>query len=243
MAKSIPGTNVASAIRPFTEEDKFATAYANEIKGGLHNYQALEELFALPKDRREIYMFCAVGEDLYQLIRNPDTETTDFSCWKKIDFNNENMIIDDTEVNLSQYLSEMNIKASTKYFQFVNYVYEDGTMAGIEILCPFSCKLNKITSVVPVDTTLSRDIVMNCQYFATNVWNTVTSVTINASTKEGTAGLAATAINIPAGSRLRMLMQGTTTDKIDTISTVLEVVQTEITVQQALTINSRRKGR
>lgn len=238
MARSIPGTNVASAVRPFTEEDNYATAYANEIKGGLHSYQAMEELFAIPKPRREVYMICTVGEDLYQLIRNPDTETTDFTCWKKIDYKNENITIDGSEVKLSQYLAEVNIKASTKYFQFVNYVYEDGTMAGIEILCPFSCKLNKITSVVPVDTVLSRDIVMNCQYFYNNTWNTVATITINSDTKEGTVGLASLNINITAGSRLRMLMQGSTTDRIDTVSTVLEVLQTEITTQQSLAINN-----
>lgn len=223
MARSLLGTNVASAIRPFTDADKFATAYANEILGGCHNYQSLEELYAIPKDRRQLYMLCTVSEDIYQLIKDTGTEYTDQSCWKLIDYSNSNVDIDGTSYNLTEYLKNIMTMASKKYFQFVNYVYDDGTIAGIEVLCPFKCTVSKISSTIPVDKTLTQDITIQIQYFSNTSWNTVGTVTINSSTKEGSY-TPITTITIPSGSRLRIQVSGLVADRIDTISTLVEVL-------------------
>ena len=60
---NLNGTNVASTIRPFTTDDKFATAVANEIQGGLHNVDLIADMLAIPEQRRELGMLCSVKED------------------------------------------------------------------------------------------------------------------------------------------------------------------------------------
>ena len=63
------GTLVAAPVRPAAEEDTFPSAHANEIKGGLHAVETLAERDAIPAERREDGMLCAVGETgtVYQL--------------------------------------------------------------------------------------------------------------------------------------------------------------------------------
>jgi len=60
MANNV-GTLVIAPIRPQAEEDEFASAYANEIKGGLHTVEDLTSRNAIPSERREVGMLCSVG--------------------------------------------------------------------------------------------------------------------------------------------------------------------------------------
>lgn len=68
------GTLVAAPVRPAGEADTFPSAYANEIKGGLHAVETLVQRDVIPAERREDGMLCAVGETgtVYQLRGGTD---------------------------------------------------------------------------------------------------------------------------------------------------------------------------
>ena len=57
------GTLITSAIRPNDTLDPIASAYANEIKGGLHGYATLAERDNLIVERREWGMLVVVYAD------------------------------------------------------------------------------------------------------------------------------------------------------------------------------------
>jgi hypothetical protein len=69
MAKNI-GTLVSSAIRPNDSLDPIATAFANEIKGGLHNATNISDRDNIIFERREWGMLCYVIDEreTYQLL-------------------------------------------------------------------------------------------------------------------------------------------------------------------------------
>lgn len=68
MANNV-GTLVIQPIRPQSEEDTFPSAIANEIKGGFHVQQTVQDRNNIPIDRREIGMLCYVisTDTIYQL--------------------------------------------------------------------------------------------------------------------------------------------------------------------------------
>ncbi len=74
MAKNI-GTLISSAIRPNDSLDPIASAYANEIKGGLHCYATLLERDSIILDRKELGMLVSVTNEnkIYQLTTMPNT--------------------------------------------------------------------------------------------------------------------------------------------------------------------------
>ncbi len=83
MAKNI-GTLVSSAIRPNNSLDPIATAFSNEIKGGLHNADTLTDRDNIIFERREWGMLCYAIEQgtTYQLIYNRNsTNIMDNSNW------------------------------------------------------------------------------------------------------------------------------------------------------------------
>lgn len=69
MAKNI-GTLVSSAIRPNDSLDPIATAFANEVKGGLHNATNISDRDNIIFERREWGMLCYVinQRETYQLL-------------------------------------------------------------------------------------------------------------------------------------------------------------------------------
>jgi hypothetical protein len=83
MAQNI-GTLVTAAIRPNDSLDLIASAYANEIMGGLHRATASTDRDAIITARREWGMMCyVINEDkMYQLCyNNSSTSLTDNSNW------------------------------------------------------------------------------------------------------------------------------------------------------------------
>jgi hypothetical protein len=83
MAQNI-GTLVTAAIRPNDSLDLIASAYANEIMGGLHRATASTDRDAIITARREWGMMCyVINEDkMYQLsYNNSSTLLTDNSNW------------------------------------------------------------------------------------------------------------------------------------------------------------------
>lgn len=88
MAQNI-GTLISAAIRPNDEFDPIATAYGNEIKGGLHSYETLGEIQTIITSRREWGMLASVYNDgdnngTYKLKYGYfNTDITDNANWVK----------------------------------------------------------------------------------------------------------------------------------------------------------------
>jgi hypothetical protein len=64
------GTIIAAAVRPAASEDSYASAFANEIKGGFHSVADETARDAITEDRRQEGMLCYVIADdkIYQLV-------------------------------------------------------------------------------------------------------------------------------------------------------------------------------
>ena len=83
------GTLVTAAIRPNDSNDKIASAYAVEIKGGLHSYETLLTRNGIITERREWGMLVNVYNDTtnngtYQLVYNKvDTNIMNNSNWAR----------------------------------------------------------------------------------------------------------------------------------------------------------------
>ena len=74
----IKGTNIASAITPFTTDDSYPTHYAKYGCGGWREVDTIAERDAIPEKRRSVGMVVAVQEDgkNYQLQAD--------STWKEL---------------------------------------------------------------------------------------------------------------------------------------------------------------
>lgn len=57
------GTIVISTVRTPSSNDRFPTAFANEIKGGVHSVDTLSDRDKIPEERRSVGMLCYVAED------------------------------------------------------------------------------------------------------------------------------------------------------------------------------------
>lgn len=83
------GTLITAAIRPNNSDDKIASAYAVEIKGGLHSYATKNDRNSIISERREWGMLCNVYNDganngTYQLVYgNSSTNIMDNLNWVK----------------------------------------------------------------------------------------------------------------------------------------------------------------
>ena len=99
MAQNI-GTLVSATIRPNDEFDPIATAYGNEIKGSLHSYETLDEVYLLIKSRREWGMFANVYNDgdnngVYQLkYHYYSGDITDNTNWVKTNIDKKGEWVD-----------------------------------------------------------------------------------------------------------------------------------------------------
>ena len=71
MSKNV-GTLISAAIRPVDSDDPIASAYAKEIKGGLHTTDNVSDRNAIIFERREWGMMCYSVADnkTYQLTYN-----------------------------------------------------------------------------------------------------------------------------------------------------------------------------
>jgi len=83
------GTLVGAAIRPINSADLISTAYANEIKGGIHGYATIAERDSIIIQRRQWGMLVTVYDDpnpsnnkTYQLkYNNVDTDLMNLLNW------------------------------------------------------------------------------------------------------------------------------------------------------------------
>ena len=71
MAQNI-GTLVTSAIRPNDSNDPIASAFASEIKGGIHSVTTISDRNNIIVERRDWGMLCYVADEdkTYQLKYN-----------------------------------------------------------------------------------------------------------------------------------------------------------------------------
>lgn len=69
MANNV-GTLVLSPVRPYSDQDTFATSFANEIKGGHHSVDTIAERNAITAERLQDGMTCYVASEktTYELV-------------------------------------------------------------------------------------------------------------------------------------------------------------------------------
>ena len=168
---NISGTNVAAPIRPFSTDDTFATAVANEIKGGLHSVDTKTALHAIPASRRELGMMVYVTADkkYYELRINPTGDTTDDSNW--VDPCTPGNIVSSDGKTLDEKLTKVTGTTNTKHIIFnLQDAHNTGTN-NVELRTPFKAAVKNIDAAVPVGATLD----INGIEFKVEKYNTGTS--------------------------------------------------------------------
>ena len=105
------GTLVSAAIRPNDSSDPIATAYTNEIKGSLHSYETLNDVYVIITSRRQWGMLASVYNDgvndgTYQLKYGYyNTDINDNLNWIKTTIN-KNILTEWVESVISILLIE-----------------------------------------------------------------------------------------------------------------------------------------
>lgn len=77
----LTGTLVIAAIRPNDSLDTYPVAIANEIKGGHHSYSTLDDLYAIPADRRLVGMLVTITNDPQPAFNNTYVLLPDLVTW------------------------------------------------------------------------------------------------------------------------------------------------------------------
>lgn len=226
MATTLKGTNIISTIRPVTSEDKYAVAYANELKGGLHTASSTYSMYQIPKERREIGMIVVVNNEMYRLETNRDTDITAESDWVKLETTTDDLsvTVDGELITITEAIERINTASKNRFIQFVNYVGSDKRISLVEMILPFTCKVKSITCAVPYNTELSEDLPMQLQVYSDKTWQTVLTCYISKSTNSGSAAKEE-AVEITAGDRIRMINKygesQPISDDVDSISTTV----------------------
>ncbi|NPD47496.1 hypothetical protein [Lentimicrobium sp. S6] len=73
------GTLITASIRPNSQQDDIATAYTNEIRGGLHNLETWEELLNIKSSRLVPNMFATVADSAGKLYQYDGVSWNEFS--------------------------------------------------------------------------------------------------------------------------------------------------------------------
>ena len=197
------GTNVASAIRPFTDQDKYATAYASEIKGGHKSADTTALRNTISADRRELGMTVAVGDKIYRLITDPASDTTIDADWKDITASTDNIKYADGST-LEVKATSISELASKRYPTFVISPVDAG-YDDIEIAIPFNANLTAITVSLPLNTVLTQDLVIGLEVNKSGAWANVQYATISStSAKLSITTVLKTPEPLSIGDRLRI---------------------------------------
>lgn len=199
------GTNVASAVTTFTDGDKYATAYANQIQGGRHSAATLTDRNAIPAPRRIVGMTCYVTEtDLtYKLINNPAGDTTQASDWEKDIPSADDIVLDDG-TTLTEKVAEVEAKIAERYVLFCITPVDIG-VNDIEQMMQFPSKVVSINAAVPVGTALTSNVVVRLEMHNGTVWSTVDTITVlSADPTKSALKTLTTPKDIAVGNRLRV---------------------------------------
>ena len=179
------GTLVSAPIRPYTADDNYAVALANEVKGGLHIVATTAERNAISKDRREIGMHCQVIDPLtklraeYVLINDPDADATADTDWAKCVVMAKEVLLSDGTTN-----AEDAIKAVSDHGKIKKMIYVVGMSdiavgaCPLELTCGFGMAMTAILMTIPKGTVLSKSLSANVEVYHSGLWNVVNNVTI-----------------------------------------------------------------
>lgn len=225
MSTAIQGTNVASAIRPFTSSDTYATAIANEIKGGHHTADSTTARNAIPAARREVGMTCRVGSVTYILITNPTTDATTDDDWSVTIASTDDINLPDGTTSLTTKLSDLATQSDTRYIVF-NLSPLKAEIYDLGFVAPFACTITGAVVSLAKDTTLTKDIVLQVETNTSGSWVSVNSVTLpSTSTTNSIDSAFATAnqVVIASGDRIRINVLNCQSD-VDTLVVQVKVL-------------------
>lgn len=207
VAVAISGTNVGSPVRPFTNQDNFPTAYADEILGGHHSVKDTTARNSIPAQRRKLGMSCRVTDDnkTYVLLTDAGNATTLDSDWG-VD------IPDATDVKLKDgsdveaNLAKIATAAANKVATFV--ILGDDLAVGenaIEQSVPVAGSLVYIAANVMNDTVLTKDVSIQVEQYNGSAWSVVGSaiIPVGTASKDITVPLT-TPVPVKAMDRLRV---------------------------------------
>ena len=128
MAQNI-GTLVGAAIRPLTDTMPIASAYATEIKGGLHFATSSTDRDAIIQERRDWGMMCYVINDYqtyqlqYNLLNPGGTNIMDNNNWEVFSGSGTGGGLD-----IKYYVEPSDNILVPQYYQY--WIYGDLTIAG-----------------------------------------------------------------------------------------------------------------
>lgn len=206
MASTKQGTNVAAAITTFTGEDKYNTAFANEVQGGRHSVATIADRNTIYPLRRTIGMTCYVAETdkTYKLVTNPVTETTSDSDWK-LDVPEISDIKIDEDTSLEKKLSDIQTTAVKKYYVFVLDAPQVGANTATEQIVPFiEAELSTMSVCVPSEVKLTKDISINLEVFKSGTWSVVGNIILPVSDTTNQREIDLVVSKVFKGNRLRL---------------------------------------
>ena len=193
---SLAGTNVASAIKPFTDSDTFATHEAQYGKGGHRSVLTLAERNAIHKERREIGMLVYVKEDekTYQLITDPATDNTTGVNW--------GLFLSDAAAitAMNDSLVEM---SNNRQLYFA--LYDPVVGANICEFYPPGGVVRNLIITVPIGTVLTKPLVAALEHYVGGAWVEIIRATIPTGGDSASIILPdASEITISGANRVRM---------------------------------------
>lgn len=129
------GTLVITAVRPNDSLDTYPVAIANEIKGGHHNYLTLNDIYAIPADRRQAGMLVTVTNDPQSAFNNTYVLQANLITWAYL---NERYIMNANLENLnSDYI--LKILLNSPYQFKVDKLYLETEIG--------SCTVNALVNI------------------------------------------------------------------------------------------------
>ena len=200
------GTNVASPVTTFTDGDIYATAFADEIQGGLHTEATTVARNAIPLPRRKLGMHCQViGGKVYRLINEPGTATTADTDWEEVVPSAVDIKTKDgttVEAKLSLLSDEVADKQIVFAITHADVVVGENAL---EQTIPFKGTINTLVANVPFGTTLTKDATFQIEQYNGSTWSIVDTITIpvGSASKYATKALA-TPVAVNLLDRLRV---------------------------------------
>ena len=181
------GTNVASAVTTFTTEDKYATAYADEIQGGLHIVESVTERNAIPPARRKVGMHCQIFDSVLQtagkeyiLINDSGQEATTDTDWAETTVNAAGIsMTDKPKTSVEDRIVAAEAALSIKHYGFI--IKESDIAVGpvnLELSPMAKSQITDIQLLVPIDTASTADISAQIERYNGMVWSIVDTITL-----------------------------------------------------------------
>ena len=230
------GTNVASAVTTFTTEDKYATAYADEIQGGLHIVESITERNAIPPARRKVGMHCQIFDSILQtagkeyiLINDSGQEATTDTDWAESAPNAARIsMTDDPKTNVEDRIVSVEAASALKHYEFI---IKDSDIAvgpvNLELSPVTKSKITDIQVLIPIGTLSTTDISVQIERHNGIAWSIVDSVTLAVSnTTKVINKTLATPLAVETSDRIRVNFLA-----IDSAAKMVNVVVTMKTIE------------